>query len=205
MAIISAFPGKSKPKLQEKAVESNVFKTIVSSWNIYDEVLPDNKYDGIGIVKVKRIWPQATRASNLTFDFSANTIKFDVSSVYTSIYTGGGMTYIYPSANDLIGAYFWSDDTWDADRDNPKFKSVFLYFEKWLSDYNPNNYLYSTEKLFSTKDDGSTMIGQNGGNSIYVANYAAHKVTLSGIGVGQFKQNVSYDAYLIFNRIDRVN
>lgn len=49
MAIISSFPGKSKPKLQEKTITESQL------WQTDTEIVADSGFDGLGKVKVNRM------------------------------------------------------------------------------------------------------------------------------------------------------
>lgn len=64
MAIISAFPGKSKPKLQEKTItESQV-------WQTDTEIVADSGFDGLGKVKVNRMLCIATNLESGNGDYA---------------------------------------------------------------------------------------------------------------------------------------
>ena len=75
MAIISSFPGKSKPKLQEKNVAAELFYSLNSTWDVYTEVKPDTGYDGLSKVGVERIYLQAMKTASFDYVEGSNVVS----------------------------------------------------------------------------------------------------------------------------------
>lgn len=63
MAIISSFPGKSKPKLQEKTFTESQL------WQTNTEIVADTGFDGLGKVKINRMVCIATNLQSGTGDY----------------------------------------------------------------------------------------------------------------------------------------
>lgn len=189
MAIISGFPGKSKPKLQDITVVPTVFCTSSTKWEVYDSYVADSKFDGIGTVKVKKLRPRAVALGSEYYDASNNTFTF---TVYGSNITA--------SSPEWLGMVLYTDATWEADTSNRKLTQSFCGIEKYES-----GVIHAFPILTSFDTSGGASVEQYESSLLpgfIVKTISTSQLIISPTSSTTIKTNVSYAGYLIYNAVD---
>lgn len=188
MAIISGFPGKSKPKLQDITVVSNIFSTSSSKWDVYDTVTANNGYDGIGAVNVKRIRPKSVYLDTAHFDTTSNTFTFNVNG-----------TSITSSSPDWLGVVLFANETWEADSNDRKITQLIHVFEKANGQcpYITLPILTFFDNVVSPSQQCSSLLP-----NFTVRSVSSSQLILSTVYPKTINLEVGYSGYLMYNAID---
>lgn len=189
MAIISGFPGKSKPKLQDITVVPTVFCTNSTNWEVYDSYVADGKYNGIGTVKVKKLRPRAVALNSVFYDASNNTFTF---TVYGSSITA--------SSPEWLAMVLYADETWEVDTSNKKLTQSFCGFDEYES-----GVIHAFPILTSFDTSGGASTGQYESSLLpgfNVKTISTSQLIISPSYSQTINTDVHYTGYLIYNAVD---
>ena len=189
MAIISSFPGKSKPKLQEKNVAAELFYSLNSTWDVYTEVKPDTGYDGLSKVGVERIYLQAVKTDSFDYVEGSNVV---------SIPPAFSDDFEKLDASNVVGIYLKANAPENLTNDNALVDGLF-YCCRSKSDASQ----LIGRRIYENKKDG-TWTPNPGWGSNFSCNISNTEIKLSNVGI-TLSSTTRYSATIIYNRIKMTN
>lgn len=189
MAIISAFPGKSKPKLQEKNVAAELFYSSNSTWDVYTEVKPDTGYDGLSKVGVERIYLRAMKTAS--FDYVEGSSVVSIPPVFSD-------DFKKLDASNVIGVYLKANAPENLTNDNALVDGLF-YCCRSKSDASQ----LLGRRIYENKKDGSWTPNPGWGPS-FSCNISNTEIKLSNVAI-TLSSTTRYSATIIYNRIKMTN